>query len=298
MGGGDFDEVGRAAGASRGDSRRAPCARGSSAATRVPLVHASTQPRRGDPRACATGSASFDGLRLTVRHAVTGDPVLEVRGRLNTSHTDRLADHLRGLLEEGDCVLIDLTNLQIDHPATLGVFTTVLASAGGWPTAKLSLICPDVLLRQALRAAGVSRRVPVAHSVELARLRAAQRPAHVEATWPLPEPRPPLAQVRSNVELRLYQWGFPVDAIADIGLIVNELVTNAVTHAEPPIRLSLLLTEDTLRCSVHDHSRLPPVMSSVNGGLGLQIIKCLTRDWGYRLHPDGKTIWANLHPPL
>lgn len=79
------------------------------------------------------------------------------------------------------------------------------------------------------------------------------------------------------------------------GLVVSELVTNAIRHATGPIQLRLIL-EHTLICEVFDASNSAPHLrhprTADEGGRGLFLISQVTRRWGTRYTADGKIIWA------
>jgi hypothetical protein len=79
------------------------------------------------------------------------------------------------------------------------------------------------------------------------------------------------------------------------GLVVSELVTNAIRHAESPIQLRLI-RDRTLICEVSDGSSTAPhlrrALAFDEGGRGLLLVSRLTQRWGTRQTPHGKTIWA------
>jgi anti-sigma regulatory factor (Ser/Thr protein kinase) len=83
-----------------------------------------------------------------------------------------------------------------------------------------------------------------------------------------------------------------VDAVA---LVLTELATNAVMHAEPPFHAVVLLHDDETIVEVSDRSKRLAVARSpafVEGGYGLQLINKVARTWGANPSPDGKTVWA------
>jgi PAS domain S-box-containing protein len=114
------------------------------------------------------------------------------------------------------------------------------------------------------------------------------------ATWDLPADPAVVAYARKQVTARLAGWGFD-DAAFITGLIVSELVTNAIRYAGSPIQLRLI-RDRTLICEVSDgsstapHLRRAPVFDE--GGRGLLLVSQLTQRWGTRQTPHGKTIWA------
>ena len=87
----------------------------------------------------------------------------------------------------------------------------------------------------------------------------------------------------------LAQW----DVSPETHLVVSELVTNAVLHGEPPVRLVALRIPDAVHVEVSDAR--PDVGPPTPNSAGLRIVEALTLDWGVALHQnDGKTIWAEL----
>ncbi|MGH3393635.1 MAG: ATP-binding protein, partial [Streptosporangiaceae bacterium] len=78
-------------------------------------------------------------------------------------------------------------------------------------------------------------------------------------------------------------------------LLVRELVTNAIRHAQPPIQLRLIL-DGVLSCEVWDGASTAPHLRRADrydeGGRGLMLVAQLAERWGTRHTWTGKTIWA------
>jgi len=114
------------------------------------------------------------------------------------------------------------------------------------------------------------------------------------ATWDLPADPAIVADTRRQVAARLAGWGLD-DAAFVTGLVVSELVTNAIRHAGSPIQLRLI-RDRTLICEVSDGSSTAPHLRRARafdeGGRGLLLVSQLTQRWGTRQTPHGKTIWA------
>ncbi|KUN90932.1 SpoIIE family protein phosphatase [Streptomyces caeruleatus] len=117
------------------------------------------------------------------------------------------------------------------------------------------------------------------------------------ATWAVPYDPSAVAQTRKDALAQLEAWGLE-DAAFITELVVSELVTNAIRHAEPPIQLRLIhLTHDTsLICEVSDGGTTAPHLRRARtydeGGRGLLLVAQLTQRWGTRQTTKGKTIWA------
>ncbi|GGL12266.1 SpoIIE family protein phosphatase [Streptomyces flaveus] len=114
------------------------------------------------------------------------------------------------------------------------------------------------------------------------------------ATWEVAPDPATVADARKNAADQLAVWGL-TDAAFVTELIVSELVTNAIRHAEPPIQLRLI-HDRSLICEVSDASSTAPHMRRARtydeGGRGLLLVAQLTQRWGTRHTTKGKTIWA------
>ncbi|GAA3677144.1 hypothetical protein GCM10022237_40700 [Nocardioides ginsengisoli] len=108
------------------------------------------------------------------------------------------------------------------------------------------------------------------------------------------------------------------DDVADCAeLAVSELVTNAVLHGLPPVRLQLRGTAEHPRFEVHDASTIAPQPATQGGGFdldafdldafdaldeeqlaalttvgrGLDIVSRASTAWGAEIEEDGKAVW-------
>ncbi|MFD7644480.1 SpoIIE family protein phosphatase [Kitasatospora sp. NPDC059795] len=131
----------------------------------------------------------------------------------------------------------------------------------------------------------------------LARTRAL--PDEQVAVWTLPDDPAVVRTARRLAEHQLAAWGLEeLDFVT--GLIVSELVTNAIRYGVPPIRLRLI-NDRGLICEVSDASASTPHLrrakSTDEGGRGLYIIGRLAQRWGTRFGRHGKTIWAQQDLP-
>lgn len=101
---------------------------------------------------------------------------------------------------------------------------------------------------------------------------------------------------------------FVADSLTDNGrdpdtavLLVSELVTNAVVHAETPIRLTLRYEGPLVKIEVHDDSDRMPIAREVEAdatsGRGLKLVEAFADEWGVRPIPgDGKVVWVVVSP--
>ncbi|GGZ83990.1 PAS domain S-box protein [Streptomyces echinoruber] len=95
----------------------------------------------------------------------------------------------------------------------------------------------------------------------------------------------------------LAAWG--CTAVADDALLLlSEILTNAVRHAEGPLTLRLCRTVAGLTVEVGDRSTHLPEPRQAAGdeesGRGLFLVRALAESWGVRPTDEGKTTWFTL----
>ncbi|WP_052319004.1 HAD-IA family hydrolase [Streptomyces pluripotens] len=126
----------------------------------------------------------------------------------------------------------------------------------------------------------------------LARTRALS--ASSVATWDVAADPAEVSRVRHLVTERLSRWGLE-DLSFTTELVASELVTNAIRYARPPLTLRLI-RDTVLMCEVSDASSTTPHRKRSRAldesGRGLLLVAQLTRRWGTRYTPSGKTVWA------
>ena len=145
-----------------------------------------------------------------------------------------------------------------------------------------------------------------------------------------------VAGARDFVALRLAESGLD-SVVPDARLVVSELVTNAVRHADTWFTLTVLIQDGSLLLTVTDPTSTWPVlavdppfaadvspadgmglddglglvdglpsdrasmvdaMSLAEGGRGLGIVAALSSSWGVTPEPHGgKSVWAWISPP-
>jgi anti-sigma regulatory factor (Ser/Thr protein kinase) len=86
--------------------------------------------------------------------------------------------------------------------------------------------------------------------------------------------------------------------VIDAELVVSELVSNAVIHAQTDLTVALALAPGAIRIEVRDRNRTPPAPRSPSAfsisGRGLPLIDALTSAWGFNQFGDGKVVWAQI----
>ena len=90
------------------------------------------------------------------------------------------------------------------------------------------------------------------------------------------------------------------DRLSIAELALSEIVTNAVVHGEPPIRVHVDVTATCLEVSVTDAGPARPHADAMGldatGGRGLAIVAAVAGAWGCDPDPDGpgKRIWFSV----
>jgi serine phosphatase RsbU (regulator of sigma subunit)/anti-sigma regulatory factor (Ser/Thr protein kinase) len=131
----------------------------------------------------------------------------------------------------------------------------------------------------------------------LARVRAL--PEDRVASWEFPSDSSVVARARALTRAQLAAWGMS-ELDFNTGLVVSELVTNAVRYGgQGPVCLRLL-RDHSLICEVSDRSNTSPrirrAATTEEGGRGLFLVAQFTKSWGARYMPQGKTVWAEQIP--
>ncbi|MGW7041869.1 SpoIIE family protein phosphatase [Streptomyces avermitilis] len=217
-----------------------------------------------------------DGTAQVVR--VSAGPPLGVGG-LPFEATERE-------LPEGSLIALYTDGLIEGRGRDLDRGTAELCRALVLPGASLEALC-DSVLKSVL---------PDSPSDDVALLLARTRALGADqvATWDISPEAACVSSARQSVLEQLATWG--LDEMAFVTeLVVSELVTNAIRYGEPPVQLRLI-RDRSLICEVSDGSATSPHLRRAHaydeGGRGLLLVAQLTRRWGSRQTPPGKTIWA------
>jgi anti-sigma regulatory factor (Ser/Thr protein kinase) len=106
------------------------------------------------------------------------------------------------------------------------------------------------------------------------------------------------AEARRAVRSALAEWGLS-DLDDTVSLLVTELVSNGVRHAQTQLELIFALDGYCLRIAVTDGDPRPPVVRPRQeftvGGWGLALIDSLSSEWGTDIDDArGKTVWFEI----
>ncbi|WP_034620833.1 ATP-binding protein [Cellulomonas sp. URHE0023] len=105
-----------------------------------------------------------------------------------------------------------------------------------------------------------------------------------------------IAPARHWTRDRLAEAGVTDGPQDTVILLVSELVTNAVAHADPPVILRVHVDEERTRVEVADGARqeLPVVLDpppTATGGRGVMFVDRLASRWGTTRNSGSKAVW-------
>lgn len=87
----------------------------------------------------------------------------------------------------------------------------------------------------------------------------------------------------------------PPDVVDAVELMISELATNSVQHAQSNFEVMVDASNEQIRVEVRDLSNAEPTPRSPAphdaSGRGLQIVKALSDTWGVTPSRVGKTVW-------
>jgi anti-sigma regulatory factor (Ser/Thr protein kinase) len=93
-------------------------------------------------------------------------------------------------------------------------------------------------------------------------------------------------------------WSDDADTNLRLATVVSELVTNAILHARTVFLVTVVLTGQTIRVAVSDHSAALPTRRDYQDlqptGRGLHIVEALADRWGVAEEAAGKTVWFEM----
>jgi Histidine kinase-like ATPase domain len=115
--------------------------------------------------------------------------------------------------------------------------------------------------------------------------------------WDAPPTPSDLPATRMQATTVLTEWDVHGEAAEPTLLVLTELLTNAVEHARPPLRVTLRLGREFVRVEVCDATPEPPryhPQEDEGRGHGVQLVAALALRHGWSPHPDGKTVWADV----
>jgi len=123
------------------------------------------------------------------------------------------------------------------------------------------------------------------------------RTTSAQIRLPLDHTAPAVA--RHGAKPILLGWGFTDELwLGDAAVVISELVSNAIIHADGCVELSLELRGEQVWIGAADKSSTVPRRrtAAADGGHGLAIIEDLSIGLHVQRYHGGKRVWAVLRP--
>ncbi len=123
------------------------------------------------------------------------------------------------------------------------------------------------------------------------------------ASVSVPHERTGVRQARHALSGRLASSGVAEDDVADALLVVSELVSNSIRHAEPlstgEITVRWRVAPDVLHLEIVDggagtRPRAGVAALAATSGRGLDIVSQVSSRWGVTTAGDAVTVWADV----
>jgi anti-sigma regulatory factor (Ser/Thr protein kinase) len=241
--------------------------------------------------------ASSDGIDIVLRDIHAG-VLLAPTGELSVRSMPAMRTQLEKALADRGRVLVDLTALRVTWAPGWEVFPLALATAGGWPTARLVLFGPLLAQAPVLRAARhLSPAVHLAHDLATAAELLDTRPGRVSRRCTLAAEEGAARWARAMAGQACADWDITEpEVVSAARAVASELVSNVVEHAHTSALVSITLDDRDLRISVRDFDPMGRPEAGRGGtdgtGLGLVVVAGLSTDWGVTWHGYGKAVWA------
>ncbi|MFF4805593.1 PAS domain S-box protein [Streptomyces sp. NPDC001351] len=241
----------------------------------------------GEVTVCSAG-------HLPVLVAVAGAPTRTLPAPVNAPlGVGGVIYEQRGSTMEPGATLVLYTDGLIETPGTdiEDKLTQLVATLDGLPTT-----VPDL---EAAADHVLSTLLPDADGHDDVTLLLTQLPAAPLATAATDLPGTPesVPAGRDFLSKALSTWDCP-GAADDALLLLSEILTNAVQHAQGPIGVHACRTDTDLTVEISDRSpHLPqPRLAAEDeeSGRGLLLVRSLADDWGVRPTDEGKTTWFSL----
>jgi anti-anti-sigma factor len=244
---------------------------------------------------------------MEIHHATqAGCVIVTFTGRIDLFSASAVQRTLlKDLAEQPDALICDLSAVDHLDPVCATVFATVVShSASRWPATSFALCGAQPQVAEILGRLQVPDFLPLYATVDEALDALVARPPYLRDELLLaPSPTAPAAaRVFVRETCRYWELALPGSTVVERAvLLADELVTNAVVHAQSELRLRLELRGDRLHIAVRDGgARLLRLVTApdpeAQGGRGLWLVEQLAAGWGVDRHPGGgKVVWCTLN---
>jgi hypothetical protein len=178
-----------------------------------------------------------DAMDVAVKPA-SGYVIALLRGVLSVQTVATARAALVKLLAEADCVVADVSGLELRQPGCVAVFPTAVEQAGGWPHAKLALIGSGPRMLTHLSSRGAGTVVQIADGLDAALAMTDQPPSPTGASPTKPICEKHMHRIDAIVEKDPETAQFIVDWL---GILIDH---DAVARSDLVETLSTILEND------------------------------------------------------
>ena len=231
-----------------------------------------------------------------------GSRIVRIIGRYRLP-SDVISELKAVLAENPLVVILDLDEVAGSSRALSDVFEPVASYLAGWPGTVVVVCTPDPAKAARLLPLTIIDRVVLSRSADEGLERARLIVPHQHRTTTFLQPHPQAAddaRVFTRRTLRDWRLG---ELTWPTSLVVSELVTHSIAHADTALDLTLSRVDQRVRIAVHDYgsdnlrsTQLAAPSDPMEDPLrhrGLLVVRALTRCWGVFPSRDrGKTVWA------
>jgi len=231
-----------------------------------------------------------------------GSGIVRITGRYRLP-SDVISELKAVLAENPLVVTLDLDEVGGSSRALSDVFEPVAPYLAAWPGTVVVVSTPNPAQAARLLPLTIIDRVLLSRSREEGLERAHHILPHQHRTTTYLQPHPQSADdARVFTRRTLHDWRLE-NLTWPATLVVSELVTHSLAHADTALDLNLSRADQRVRIAVHDHgsdnlrsSELNTPTDPLEDPLrhrGLLVVRGLTLCWGvFSSRDHGKTVWA------
>jgi anti-sigma regulatory factor (Ser/Thr protein kinase) len=231
-----------------------------------------------------------------------GSGILRVTGRYRLPSD--VVNQLKHVLAGNPLVVIlDLDEMAGSSGALSDVLEPVAPYLAAWPGTAVVVCTPDPATAARLLPPTITDRVVLSRSSDEGLERAHHLVPHQDRSITFLQPHPQSADhARVFTRRTLRDWRLE-GLTSPATLVVSELVTHSLSHADTALDLTLSRVDQRVRIAVHDHgsdnlrsAELAAPADPLEDPLrhrGLLVVRAMTLCWGvFSSREHGKTVWA------
>ncbi|OBJ09349.1 STAS domain-containing protein [Mycobacterium sp. 1465703.0] len=240
-------------------------------------------------------------LVLIERETSREMPLLTMEGVLDSSTYRTIRDTvIKAAIDEPRAVIVDINGLCAPSSSAWTVFTSARWHVSIWPDVPILLVCAQHQVRRLIAKVGVTRRVPIYPTRQVALEAVLSREVQVRR-----RERIDLARNTSSLDIArtviadwLTRWDVH-EVIPVAATVATVFVENVLDHTESAPVLIVESDQGTVTVAVEDNSSHMPgrhedPAHGVDMVSGLAIVSALCRVWGATPTSSGKTVWGLL----